>query len=396
MKIAGIIAEYNPFHSGHLFHIEKTKERADAVVCVMSGAFTQRGLPALTDKWSRARMAAECGADLVLELPYPFSAAPAEIFAFGGVSLLHRLGCVDFLSFGSESGDIEGLKKAAAVLDEKEADISKHIKENAGEGKSFAAAVAKYTKDYAELLSEPNNLLGIKYINALRKLGSKIEPFTVKRDGDYNSKEFDGKFASAAAIRQAIKEGKTENIKKYMPQKAYDIFKNEINSGNVYDIAKLDSLFTGILRTERKNLKSFAYIAEGLENRFVSAAEKNFTVEDILSAVKTKRYTHTRLSRAALSILLGTEAGTVSLHAQKGAAYAKVLAANKTGLKILGSVKEIFPIISRGADYKKLDRFGAEQFELEMKAQNIAALCCKNKSKMISGRDLLEKPYIIE
>lgn len=396
MKIAGIIAEYNPFHSGHLFHIEKTKERADAVVCVISGAFTQRGLPALTDKWSRARMAAECGADLVLELPYPFSAAPAEIFAFGGVSLLHRLGCVDFLSFGSESGDIEGLKKAAAVLDEKEADISKHIKENAGEGKSFAAAVAEYTKDYAELLSEPNNLLGIKYINALRKLGSGIEPFTVKRDGDYNSKEFDGKFASAAAIRQAVKEEKTEKIKKYMPQKAYDIFKNEINSGNVYDIEKLDLLFTGILRTERKNLKSFAYIAEGLENRFVSAAEKNFTVEDILSAVKTKRYTHTRLSRAALSILLGTEAGTVSLHAQKGAAYAKVLAANKTGLKILGSVKEKFPVISRGADYKKLDSFAAEQFELEMKAQNIAALCCKNKSKMICGRDLLEKPYIIE
>ncbi len=395
MITAGIIAEYNPFHSGHMFHINKTKEQADAVICVMSGAFTQRGAPGIIDKWARAKSAVLCGANLVLELPYPFSAAPAEIFAFGGVSLLERLGCVDFLSFGSESGKIEDLKKAAKLLENNEGEIWKHIREDAGGGKSFAASVAEQTGEYANLFESPNNLLAIKYLNALSRLESGIKPITIKREGDYNGTEIEGKFVSAAAIRKAVSEENLSAVKKYMPQKAYDVFEKEYNDGNIYKIEKLDTFFTAILRFEGSLLSNRAYISEGLENRFIAAAGKYSTVNDILKYVKTKRYTYTRLSRAMLSILLKTDKETVAEHSKKGAAYAKVLAADDIGLELLKKIKKNFPVISCGADYKKAGDYAKKQFELEMRAQDIASLCCENISKRICARDMTEKPYIL-
>lgn len=393
MKTAGIIAEYNPFHSGHAYHIAKTREKADAVICVMSGAFTQRGTPAIINKWARAEMAVKNGADLVLELPFSFSAAPAEIFAFGGVDLLNKLGCVDMISFGSEGGELEPLMKTAVLLEEKGREISESVRERAGEGKSYAAAVAEALGELEEsnAMDSPNNLLGIKYLMAMSRLKAGFEPFTVKREGGYNSLSLDGDFASAAAIRNAISQ--TLDFSGFMPENAAEILEREKQAGRIYNISNLDALFTGLLR-RNENLSDIAYVAEGVENRFVKAAETCFGVEDIITFVKTKRYTHTRLSRIAASILVGMDKTTLSENMSGGVAYARVLGANATGTALLRNIKENIPVISRGGDYVNLDEYGRKQFELEMKAGNICALCVENPAERIANTDLLKSPYI--
>lgn len=393
MKVAGIIAEYNPFHNGHAYHIAKTRENADAVICVMSGAFTQRGKPAIINKWARAEMAVKNGADLVLELPFPFSAAPAEIFAFGGVDLLNKTGCVDMLSFGSEGGELEPLVKTAELLEEKGREISQTVRERAGEGKSYAAAVAEALGDLEEsgIMDSPNNLLGVKYLMALNKLKATIEPFTVKREGGYNSLSLEGDFASAAAIRNAVSENM--DFFGYMPEGAFEIFKREKQAGRIYKVSNIDALFTGLLR-RNENLSDIAYVAEGVENRFVKAAETCFTVDSIIDFVKTKRYTHTRLSRISASILVGMDKSTLAENMAGGVAYARVLGANGTGTALLREIKENIPVISRGGDYASLDEYGRKQFELEMKAGNICALCAENSAERIANTDLLKSPYI--
>lgn len=393
MRVAGVIAEYNPFHKGHAYHIERTKEQADAVICVMSGAFTQRGTPAVINKWARAEMAVKNGADLVLELPFPFSAAPAEIFAFGGVDLLKKTGCVDILSFGSEGGELEPLMKTAKLLEEKGREISESVRKRAGEGKSYAAAVAEELGELEEggAMDSPNNLLGVKYLMAMSRLNAGFEPFTVKREGGYNSLSLEGDFASAAAIRNAISE--KLDFSGFMPQRAFEIFNREKQAGRIYNLSELDTLFTGLLR-RNENLSDIAYVAEGVENRFVKAAETCFGVEDIITFVKTKRYTHTRLSRIAASILVGMDKNTLAENMSGGVAYARVLGANAVGTALLRNVKENIPVISRGGDYVNLDEYGRKQFELEMKAGNICGLCAENPAERIANTDLLKSPYI--
>ncbi|MDP4118178.1 MAG: nucleotidyltransferase family protein [Bacillota bacterium] len=401
MTVAGIVAEYNPFHCGHEWHIKQTKKEADAIVCVMSGAFTQRGTPALIDKWARAKCAASCGANLVMELPYPFSSAPAEIFAYGAVDLLGKLGVVDILSFGSECGEIKPLKDTAKVLEKKGREISEDIKARAGEGKSYAAAVAEAVSEItdATVMESPNNLLGIKYIMAIDRLGLAIEPFTIKREGaGYNDQSLENNFVSAAALRNEISIGREDKINLFMPQKAAEILKEEKQLGKLYDFKLLDALFTGIIRREGKGIAKYAYIAEGLENRFALAAEKYSSIAEIIDYVKTKRYTHTRLSRIASAILVGMSKECLAENISGGAGYAKVLAADNKGLEILKKIKKngIIPVISRGGDYVNLPPFAKAQFELEMRAQNIAALCCEKKDMRIAHRDLLQCPYIKE
>ena len=397
MRVAGVVAEYNPFHTGHQWHINKTREQADAVVCVMSGAFTQRGMPAVVDKWARAKAAVLCGADLVLELPFPFSSAPAEIFAYGAVDLLGKLGIVESLSFGSESGDITPLLKTAEILEQKSREISESIKGNAGKGKSYAAAVAQAVGEYTDdnALDSPNNLLGIKYIMALHRLGLDIKPFTVKREGDYNSTSLEGRFVSAAAIRKALAEGGAERVKAYMPDKAFQVFKTEAENGRVYNLAESDPLLAGIIRREGNAIEKYAYMAEGVENRFVSAAERFTSAADIINEVKTKRYTHTRLSRIAAAVMVGMDKKQLEMNMQGGAAYAKVLAIGENGTTLLREIKEKgrVPVISRGAEYVNLGAYAVQQFELEMKAQNIAELCCGGMPQPANS-DLLKKPFI--
>ncbi len=340
-------------------------------------------------------MAVKNGADLVFELPFPFSAAPAEIFAFGGVDLLSKLGVVDMLSFGSESGELEPLLKTAELLEKNGREISEKIKNRAGEGKSYAAAVAEALGELDEstAMDSPNNLLGIKYLMAMNRLNVNFKPFTVKREGGYNSLSLEGNFASAAAIRKGIASNK--DFSGFLPESAYEILCREQKAGRIYNMSELDSFFTGLLRREQ-DLSDIAYVAEGVENRFVKAAETCTTTEDIIGFVKTKRYTHTRLSRIAAAMLVGMYKDEFAVNAAGGAGYARVLAANKTGTDILRDIKEksTIPVISRGGDYVNMDEYAVKQFELEMRAGNICALCAENSVERIANTDLLKSPYI--
>ncbi len=393
MKVAGVIAEYNPFHNGHLLHIEKTREYADVVVCVISGSITQRGTPGIISKWARAESAIKCGADLVLELPYPFSGAPAEIFAYGGVDLLNKLGVVDLLSFGSESGDIEKLKKTATILETEGKEISRKVKETCN--KSYAAAVAEAVSNLDEnsSLSFPNDLLGVKYIMALNKLKSKITPVTIKREGDYNSLELETDYASATAIRNIIGSD-ISMAEKHMPKESYKILEREIKSGKISDFSKLDTYFTALLR-RGDDFSDIAYVAEGVENRFVKGAEKYCSINDILGYVKTKRYTHTRLSRIAAAIMTGLTSDELKSNIESGVLYARVLGIGKNGQSLIKSIKKrgSIPVISRGGEYSSFDNNLKSQFELEMRAGNVISLCYDNPGH--ANSDLLNVPFIL-
>ncbi|MBQ3855234.1 MAG: nucleotidyltransferase family protein, partial [Ruminococcus sp.] len=214
MKVSGIICEYNPFHNGHLYHIEQTRKNgATHIVCVMSGNFVQRGDTAIMDKLERARLAVKCGADLVVELPVAFSLAPAESFATGAVWLLKSLGVVDELSFGSETGDVLALQKALSATEEASKYMVDEIVSIMDRGYTYPRALASVVDSIDEnagkILASPNNLLAVEYLKALKKFGSPMTPFTIKRSGaDHDSPEASGGFMSASSVRERILEGK--------------------------------------------------------------------------------------------------------------------------------------------------------------------------------------------
>ena len=217
MKVVGIVAEYNPFHYGHLYHLQSSRSltEADCVVVVMSGNYTQRGEPAVVSKWARAEMALLSGADLVIELPVAYAMGSAEYFAYGAVRLLDSLGVVDAMCFGSESGDIEDLQAIASILADEPEEYKDLLKNHLSDGHSFPSARQKALSGYlrgrhgkadlTRLLKSSNNILGIEYLKALLRLDSKIKPVTISRIGsDYNSTELSGKFSSATSIRNIL------------------------------------------------------------------------------------------------------------------------------------------------------------------------------------------------
>ena len=244
MKICGIVAEYNPFHNGHLYHVEKTKEQtgAEAVVCVMSGNFIQRGLPALFDKWTRTKMAIQNGVDLVIELPVCYATASAEYFAQGSISLLDSLNVVDTLSFGNSCNDIKILKRIANVLYLEPEGYKKELQKEIKRGVSYPIARSNALttflkkefdeKTLTDILLDSNNILGIEYLKALLYCNSNIEPVAIERKGgNYNSVYVDGNICSATAIREMLYTNKTEQLQAVMPTSSFEIMNSEILSG---------------------------------------------------------------------------------------------------------------------------------------------------------------------
>lgn len=274
MKILGIVAEYNPFHGGHLSHLKRSEKisEADAVVVIMSGNFVQRGEPALVDKWKRTKAALLAGADLVIELPLCCATASAGYFAKGAVTLLEKTGIVDCMCFGSECGDIEILKECAKALLTEDEQFKKRMRGYLKQGFSYPVARSKAVFE-TSLPDTPNNVLGIEYIKALMELESEITPYTVFRSS-----------GSAKEIRDTLKKG----------------------SHNFADLNNLSSIFHYILRTKSPSeLGSFLDVAEGLENRLKQCAKENYLISDIIASAKTKRYTYLRLQRVVLHMILG-------------------------------------------------------------------------------------------
>ncbi len=373
LKTAAIIAEYNPFHNGHAYHIEQTRRAgATHIMVVMSGSFVQRGEPAMQTKFARAHTALECGADLVVELPVPWSMANAQTFARGAVGIIRASGCADMLSFGSECGDVSLLELAAA------ADSDSRVKELLGgflaEGMTFAAAREKAVlavyPELCNVLSGSNNALAVEYIKALENCG--ITPFTVKRSGaHHDSDDSSLGFASASKIRKAVYAG--ADCSQYMPETATDFLQECIKDGTApIKTARLEKAVLYAMRCATPEaIKKAPDVFEGLENRIFEAARNAATLDELYALAKTRRYTHARIRRIVMSCFLG-------IKAQDGAGkppYIRPLAFNGRGRELLGIISENnAEVLMRSSEVRNMSDEAKRVFFLECRATDIAAL----------------------
>ena len=335
MKILGLVVEYNPFHNGHLHHIEASKKlvQPDVTIAIMSGHFMQRGVPAVTTKWNRAALALAYGVDLMIELPYAFSNQSADLFALGAVSLLKHLGATH-LCFGSELGEIKELVRLADKMDNLE------VKELLATGLSLPKAFAQVEPAF----SGPNNTLGIQYIRAIRELEANIIPLTISREiSGYNDKiPNDDQIASATAIRKLIDDG--ADYSQYVPAKSDDPYMATQNWEAHYKFLRHK-----LLTLRLDDLKQIHDMVEGIENRLVDSARSTATWNDFVKAVKTKRYTRTRIQRICANVLVGlTKQEITEWNLRQGAPYVRILGFAKTGASYLKQVKDhvLVPIYS--------------------------------------------------
>lgn len=387
--ICGIVAEYNPFHNGHSYQLEATKRLgADGIVCVMSGSFVQRGGAAIFDKWTRASAALKCGADLVVELPVNFVLSSAKRFAFGAVYTLNQLG-VDSICFGSESGDISALTKAAQAV--KALESSDEFKRIHQMGLSypkslFEAAASQYGDEIASIVASPNNLLGIEYINAISEINPKIRPITLPRIGvDHNSTLPQGNFASASMLRERIESGGLASISQYIPIEASKLYNAAFESGYAPILtSRLNMPFLFLLRQmSAEDFAKLDEVAEGLENRLYTAAKEAQSVDDFLTKVKTKRYTMARLRRILCRAAIGLDKSPDTPE------YIRILASNEQGFKIIASSDTLLPHSPKFADLAK----AAPSSVLDSKATDLAFLAAPAPLKC--GIDY-EKSVVIE
>ncbi len=399
MRICAIIAEYNPFHAGHAYHIQKTREISgcDHVVCLLSGAFVQRGEPAIFDKWHRAQAAVACGADLVLELPSIYALRSAEGFACGSVRILQDLN-IDVLSFGSETDDIHQLKALSEVLLEEPQQYRALLKTNLDQGISYPASRSKALENYLSdpkismLLTGSNAILGLEYLKALSRLNSEITPTVIRRTGDeYNDQTLSLSLSSATAIRKHIfKKGLDDAVLANVPKPAYDIYADLLDSGfmpvSPQDFFK--EIIYAIRRMTAAEIAKTPDVSEGLENRIKAASNTAKDYHDLVKKIKTKRYTQTRIQRILAYILLG-----ISRELTEYADHH-----DPTHIKVLAYHTKADHLMSHFAKNTKINLFhsaaGLENdpfVSLDIRAGDIYALVQKDPKFFSSGQDFTQK-----
>lgn len=382
MKSVGIIAEYNPFHNGHAYQLQKAKEAsgADFAVAVMSGDFVQRGEPAMFEKRLRARWALENGADMVIALPAPFALASAEAFALCGVTLLAASGIADYIAFGSECGDTDLLCRAADVLsgepDELRALIRSHISRGLSYPDARARAFAEYLpSQLASALSSPNDILGIEYIRAIGRVGASLRPVAIGRVGAaHDSAHADGGFASASNLRRFIASGEAERIKPFVPEGVYEDISGALGrSAPITSQSLSRETVYALRRMSREQLRSLPDVTEGLENPLYSACREHSDIGSVLAAVKSRRYTMARLKRICMCALLGIYGSPTQ---RLDSLYIRVLGIRREARPLLSALNERseLPVITRRGDASKLDERQSELMALEMRCADIAAL----------------------
>lgn len=388
--VLGIIAEYNPFHNGHLYHIQESKKQtgAEYVICIMTGNFTQRGDTSLVNKWVKARMCLENGADIVIELPTIYSISSAENFAEGAIKILDSLKIVDTLSFGTETQDFAALNNIANVVYYEPKEYVSLLNHELGKGVSFPKArenaVLMYLNDikrYANILSGANNILAIEYIKALRRLKSNLKPFSVQRKKVYyNDEHIVDDFASATAIRKMVKREQYEDIRKVVPKNSYALLQEEIKRGNI--VMGLESFEKEILYTLRKmtvkEIQNLPDVTEGLENNIKNAANSCNNLQDLMNIIKSKRYTQTRIQRILLYSLLGITKKDMEI-ARKITPYTRVLGFNEKGKEMLSDICHINPKINIVTSVKKFmdnssNKNLKEMLEKDIFASNVYTL----------------------
>lgn len=349
MKVLGIIAEYNPFHNGHRYHLQESIRVAspDYTICVMSGDFTQRGEPAMADKWIRAASAVRNGIDLVLELPFAFACNNAEYFAAGAVDILNRLGCVTHLSFGSEAGELSALSVAAEYISHESEELKSSIKEFADQGLSFPKAryeAVKKCKGSAcsDALKSANNILAVEYLKQLNLTNSRIVPITVKRYGtDYHDMGSFEDIASATAIRHLLGETSSlGDIINFIPPETYQVLQSIDRDVNISFNKFYQLLIYKILTSDHIQLGSVLSATEGLENRVKKAASESVDMDSMIKAVLSKRYTETRIRRLMTHILIHLDKESFYTLWDKRVNYARVLGFNQKGAALLKRIKK--------------------------------------------------------
>ena len=363
-KVLGIISEYNPFHNGHLYHLEQSKKLSgcDYTVAVISGNFTQRGSTSLVDKWEKTRMALANGVDLVIELPVLYSISSAENFADGSIKILNSLGIVDTLSFGAETSDIAVLSKIADVLTVEPTEYKNILSHELKKGLSFPKArenaLLMYLGDirkYSGVLSSPNNILGIEYLKALKKYKSNINPICIKRiESDYNSINFSNNIASATAIRNLVKNKSFDIIKDLVPESTYSILIDNVQNGHIVeDLSIFEKEIIYVLRKMSiEEIANLPDVSEGLEYSIKKAADSCNSIVELLNLVKSKRYTSTRIQRILLYALLGITKKDMQV-SKTTKPYVRILGFNNFGKTLLSEIARNNPKLNIITSVKK-------------------------------------------
>lgn len=431
MNIVGIVAEYNPFHNGHLYHLQAAREAtgAQAAICVMSGHFLQRGGPAMANKWARAQMALASGVDLVFELPFAYATRSANLFAWGSVSLLAATGLVTHLAFGSESGNLDDLQTVAAVLEEEPPLFRSCLHEELDRGCGFAAARAtalrrylaakRYSPHLGHLLSQPNNILAVEYLRVLMHLQSPIHPVIIRREASaYHSSSFDRQnsnlpIASASAIRAALGESSPavdfdhgrsnplEVVRRFLPGPAFRILSEEIEAGRapVGEDSLSGIILASLRRAAPETLNLLPDMEPGLEHRIKAAAGEATTFSELVDRVTTKRYPASRIRRLLVHFLVGLTGERDRLYRDAGGPqYLRLLGSTATGRKLLRLMTETarLPLIHRvAACSHRFNDPAADMLSLDLLASDLYVLLYPGQG-VRGGMDYLNSPICLD
>lgn len=396
MKITGLIAEYNPFHNGHAYHLQNSRRLtgADYTVVVMSGNFVQRGAPAVTDKYTRTRMALENGADLVLELPVRCALGSAEFFAAGGIALLDALGVIDYVAFGSECGDAAILLAIAKMLGRESREYKDVLRREISRGLSFPAAreqalssvFPEKAREIQEVFSSPNNILGIEYCRALLRFGSSIRPCTFPRlESDYHQTTLTENFSSASALRRCLKEGDLTKIPSQMPASSWKLLAQAHEIGETADSNDYSLLLKYRLMAETaRSLTGYLDVTEDLANRILSQLNRLNSFEEFAALLKTRQMTYTRICRVLFHILLDIPGYSLTDQPQQTAPYARILGFRRKAAPLLHEIKKksAIPLISKvAAADSLLSSPGRAMLEEDLRCANLydSVLAIKNR-----------------
>lgn len=381
MRVAGVIAEYNPFHNGHLYHLQRTRALTgcDHLVVVMAGCFTQRGEPALMDKWARARSALQCGADLVLELPALFAVRPAQWFARGGVKLLGALGLVDDLSFGCETQDIHRLNRMASLLREEPPRFQALLRAGLDAGMSYPRARGQAVSGYlglgGEEVAAPNTVLALEYLRENWALTRPMRPLAVKRQGGYHDPGM-GEMASASAIRAAMSRG--EAVEEAVPLPL---------EGPMCRPEALDQVLLYRLRgMSAGEMRRLPDMPEGLEGRILRMAREATGRAQLIDMVKCKRYTYARISRALAHAALGMEGDLCKMYAAPP--YARVLGFREEARHLMRQINRVGGV-ELVTDPARIKHHPC--FQLERRATDLWGLGTDRPDTRRAGRDMTQR-----
>ena len=393
-KVVGIIAEYNPFHNGHTYHIQMTKEKtgADFVVVIMTGNFTQRGNTSVINKWEKTKMAINGGADLVIELPTIYSISSAENFANGAIKILNSLKIIDLISFGMETTAISDLNNVANVLYSEPIEYKNILKSELNKGESYPKArenaLMIYLKDpkrYSNILKGSNNILAIEYLKALKKYKSDIIPFGVRREKVYyNSTKIIDEYASATAIRRLLIHNQIEEIRKVVPPLSFSILLKNMREGTyALDLTAYSSEILYKLRNMSvEEIANLPDVSEGLENLIKDMSNRTNNLIELINGIKSKRYTQTRIQRILLYALLGITKKDMEV-SKKINPYVRVLGCSENGKILLSQIDKKVKVITSLKKFEKTNKNKKLKriLEIDKNATNIYTLGYKKNSK---------------